>query len=152
MSEKETNYEEFFENIECNILSDSNTIIADRIPIIEIQIKYIGNKSISISWDENFGRLLWEGKFVLISKWDDSSYDTSNLKFKTSNIYPPRKTVQLNKGIELISNLDFSKLPISYETKQLFHERNVCISLYVRKKDELKAIKQISNELIFHRD
>ena len=146
--ENEINYAEFFGNIECNISSDSKSVGVDKFPTIKVHIKYIGDNPIRISWDNDFGHVLWNGKFVLVSKSDSGSYDTSDLKFKTSNTYPPRETVELNKGDELTSNLDFSKLPISYE-KHLIQKK---FSLVLCGKIDEKSLKTLSNELVFNED
>ena len=152
MAQNEANYAEFFGNIECNISSDSKSIGVDHFPTIKIHIRYIGDNPIKICWDDDFGHLLWEGKFVLVSKSDIGRYDTSNLKFKPSNTYPPRETVELNKGDELISILDFSELPISYEKEQLIHGRKLSLVLCASNIDEKQSLKPISNELVFNED
>ena len=149
MVQNDVQYKLFFENIKCNISSDSNIIIIDEFPIIEVQIKYIGVHKIFINWDDNFGYLLWEGKFVLVSKWNDGSYNTLELKFKTSNTYPPREKLELNEGDELKSILDFSKLPMSYEAKQIFPEGEIILVLCTNILDEKQELKPICNELMF---
>ncbi len=149
MTLNETDYAEFFGNIECNISTDSKSVRVDKFPTIKVHIKYIGDNPIRISWDDDFGHVLWNGKFVLVSKSDSDTYDTSNLKFKTSNTYPPSKTVELKKGDELTSILDFSKLPISYE-KQLIQEGKFGLVLCASNIAEKQPLKPISNELVFN--
>ncbi|MHA1386318.1 MAG: hypothetical protein ACTSR3_21400 [Candidatus Helarchaeota archaeon] len=150
MSYKELDFEKFIKNIECTISSDSKLISPGRLPIIKVLIKYKGNDPVKISWDDDFGRLLWEGKFVLFSNSDTGSYNTSNLKFKTSNVYPPRKIIELNKDDELISILNFSELPISYESEQFMKKNKFSLVLCSSKAEEKKVLKPISNELVFN--
>ena len=152
MNKKEINYSDFFGNIECNISSDSKIVSNDHLPTIKVNIKYLGKNPVKLSWDNNFGHLLWEGKFVLVSESEIGSYDTSNLKFKTSNIYPPKETVELNIGDELLSVLDFSNLPASYETSQLIHEKKFSLVLCISKIGEKQLLKPISNKLVFNED
>ncbi|MFX1449641.1 MAG: hypothetical protein ACFFCM_02290 [Promethearchaeota archaeon] len=152
MINKDIDYEGFFKNIECSISSDSKSIGMDHFPNIKIHIRYLGNNSIKISWDNNFGHLLWEGKFVLVSESEIGRYDTSNLKFKTSNTYPPKEIIELNKGDELISVLDFSNLPVSYETSQLIHDKKFSLLLCASRIGEKQQLMPISNKLVFNED
>ena len=150
MIPEETNYAEFFGNMKCDISSDSKSISVFDFPTIKVHIKYMGDNPIKIFWDDDFGYILWDGKFVIVSKSESGSSDTSNMKFKTSNTYPPRKTVELRKGDELTSILDFSKLPVSYEKSQLIHEKKFSLILCASNIDEKQSLKPISNELVFN--
>lgn len=152
MTQKETSYEEFFGNIECSLSSDTKLIRGDQFPTIKVHIKYKGNKPIKISWDNNFGHVLWEGNFVLVTKSDTNSYDTSDLKFVTSNVYPPREVIEIKKGDNIVSILDFSKLPIFLEASQLILGKKFSLVLCARNEDKTQPLKPISNELVFNKD
>lgn len=105
-------------NIICTIKSDKRTVnpAKKRYPIITIQLKNRGPETITINWDKNFGRVLWEGRFYIESKSGSCYNTTALLKNRTGNTYEPRKRISLKKGETTVSTLDFNTLPAQYAT------------------------------------
>ena len=149
MMVNEEDFTEFIKKMRCSISSDSNKIVGDEIPSIMIHIIYSGKKSIQIPWDDDFGRVLWDGRFVLVSNSDSGKNDSSELRFKTSNTYPPTKTVELNKGSYITSVLDFTQLPASYVKDDMIQGKKFDLELFVKSKDEGKPLKSVSDKLAF---
>lgn len=83
-------------------------------PVFRVHLEYTGQESCQIVWDSNFGAVLWQGDFVLVSSAGEARESTGELKFRTSNTYAPQETVSLVQGDRLEAVLDFGQLPASY--------------------------------------
>ncbi|HCL55523.1 MAG TPA: hypothetical protein DHW82_00730 [Spirochaetia bacterium] len=135
--EENMDWEYFSKNMTCKISSDINYVSKQRYPVFEIQIKYTGNKNISIPWDENFGYVLWDGYFILTSSLGKSKNSSKELKMITSNTYSARKIIPLKKGSVLKTTLDFTKLPASYAVNLFLNGGDVIkFILFIQIKDE----------------
>ncbi|MCP4131868.1 MAG: hypothetical protein GY754_12885 [bacterium] len=135
-------------NSTCEISSDIKYAKpgSDKYPKIKVVLTYKGPKSLTINWDKNFGRVLWEGNVMLISDAGGSVETTGEMKFRTSNTYEPGSRVQLKRGQKLTSVLDFTKLPATYATGLFSSKGKVKFRLYIITADEMKL--PISNELV----
>lgn len=130
----------FAANIECHLNSNIDRIKSEKFPVITVKITYTGEKPIVIKWDNNFGRVLWNGDIVLKSKFNLIEKSSSELKFQTSNIYETQKSLTIKTGDTITSTLDFSVLPGSY-LKDIFPSSGaVQLQLYVKDIDKNKLI------------
>ena len=134
-------------NIECIISSDINE--EAQYPVLNISLTYSGEKPCEIKWDENFGTVLWQGKFVLTASTAEKSENTSQMKYRTSNTYPPNKTVILHKMETINSNLDFTELPATYATNLFSNTGDVKFQLFIQLfTEDGEVMYPVSNELI----
>lgn len=135
-------------HITCVISTNMDVInpTKDRYPIITVELTYTGKKKLLLKWDENFGNLLWDGDFILISEINNHKVDTTSLKFQTSNVYYPETDITLKNKMVLKSTVDFTTLPASYAVNLLNSPEGdtVNLGLYV-KVDGKKVL--ISNQL-----
>jgi len=144
-----TGWDRFLRNITCRLSSSSSKADPDtkNYPRFTIIIKYTGSKTVSIPWDDNFARLLWEGKFRLVAVIGTKKESTAEMKYRTSNTYSPGRTVTLAPGEETRSTLDFSLLPGRY-AKNLFTNRGkVSFRLYGVFRNNETQPREISNTL-----
>jgi len=150
MSAKEkAEWNEFVENIECNISSNINyaDLKAEKFPVFKITLNYKGDSPYKLKWDNNFGRVLWEGKFVLKSAIYKLEESTSELKYQTSNTYEVEKEVVLKKGSSITSTLDFTELPVFYAKHLFITEGDVHFALYAVIYNKKYSLSPISNSL-----
>lgn len=110
---------------------------------IQIEITYIGEDSCKISWDSDFGFLLWSHEFVLVNMI--TGKDTWLMHNMTGGLFYPRNTIELQKGMTLKALLDFSSYLASLAKSilQPDTEGDIRLALYVGEKEK----KSISNKL-----
>ncbi|MFC1669457.1 hypothetical protein ACFL20_03640 [Spirochaetota bacterium] len=144
-------WDRFTKNIKCSISSKIHRIDASlhRLPMFQISLKYTGRENFRIKWDENFGRLLWQGRFLLISKTKNTKETTVEMKYRTSNTYPPRKTMILRRGDVITSMLDFTSLPASYSRNLFRNSGKVAFRLWIKVYGK-KKFRPLSNRLLIH--
>lgn len=144
-----TGWDKFLKNITCQLSSSSSRTDPDTnsYPRFSIIVKYTGSETATIPWDDNFARLLWEGKFRLVAAIGTKKESTAEMKYRTSNTYSPGRTVTLNPEEEVRSTLDFSQLPGKY-AKNLFTNRGkVSFRLYGVFRSNETPPREISNTL-----
>ena len=136
----------FASNINCQLNSNIDSVKPNNFPVLTVKITYTGENPIQIKWDNNFGRVLWDGDFVLKSKFNTIEKYSSDLKFQTSNSYETQKNLTIKFGETITSILDFSSLPGSY-LKDLFSSSGILqLQLYLKVNDENKLIP-LSNSI-----
>lgn len=124
-------WNDFAGNIECILSSNSDKIIAGKLPVISLQIKYNGKKPFEIAWDDNFGRVLWNGEFVLKASINSTEKTSSEMKYQTSNTYEPSQNITLNRGDSIMSKLDFTSLPGSFIKDFFMLKGKLTLQLYI---------------------
>ena len=136
----ESDWHYFATNIDCHLNSNTDRIKSEKFPVITVKITYTGKNPFVIKWDNNFGRVLWNGDIILKSKFNTIEKSSSELKFQTSDTYETQKSLTIKTGDTITSTLDFSSLPGSY-LKDLFHSSGtVQLQLYVKDIDKNKLI------------
>ena len=98
--------------------------------VLNVQCTYHGEKTVEVSWDENFGRMLWYGQFLL--KVD--GVETRTKLGLTSNVYPARRIRKLSKGSASSSSLRFAVYPTKIISNIIPDFGKVELQLFVRQR------------------
>jgi|GEM_PF-1905748 len=141
--EKEA-WKNFVSNIKCTIQVDKKSIEKAAYPDIIIKLQYFGSSKYVLQWDKNFARVLWIGKFILISKKGYRTRSSTRMKYLTSNVYHPRQRITMHKGKIITSVFNVYKLPGRY-AQSLYKNKGLnTFKLYAK---VVYRLEPVSNQL-----
>ncbi len=143
------NWNYFASHIECTLITNKPYAKprSGIYPKISVTLQYHGHSPYTLHWDKNFSRVLWQGKFILISTSGNKQANTKRLKYITSSTYDTQISYSMSHGKKIHSTYNYHVLPGRF-TRGLFrHKGNVKFALYVKINGRLK---KVSNTIVIY--
>lgn len=131
------NIEKILEDIEFELMIDEpflkrNDIKKSKYPKISVCLTNKGDKTHQIYWDNDFSKVLWDGELILEAMNGDNIWESSDIKYKSSNVYPADNIILIKSGEKIYSVINFETYPGIFINQMFEYRGDVDLLLKIK--------------------